>query len=174
MRTRTKGVRLGPVTLIAAVSSKSHSTRAKRRKESGGLFRRRITAVPHAAARLGSLARQMDRVGMVVGAVMTGLELAREIRSAGSKEAPSSKHTTSRSDAQSSSPSPTGSKARSSSRERSSSSASRSTSKSRSQNGAATRRARPAATKRSGSGGTAKKAGSRNTTARKHVQASHG
>jgi hypothetical protein len=38
--------------------------------------------MPRAAARVRSLATQIERAGMIIGLVMTGLELARDLRSA--------------------------------------------------------------------------------------------
>ena len=169
MATRAKAARLGRLTLIAAVSSKSSGTRALRRNEKQGLFRRSITLAPRGAARAAALARHLERAGMVAGAVMTGLELAREIRSAASKAVPPSRPSSWRPEVQSSSPSATDSRMRSSSRKKTSSSNGHSTSKSTLRKGnSPPRGARLAATKRSGPPATAKKRRSA-TSAKKHA-----
>jgi hypothetical protein len=167
MRTRAKGITLGRMTLMAAIAPRSRGRRAIHRNRKMGAFRRTMTAVPDAATRARSLMQQLERAGMIVGAVMTGLELAREIRSAASTGGRSEDHIPRDSDLQSASRAPARRQG-SSARSRNSGAGNRSTSKSassarakRRQNGAsaATTRSRRVATKRSVSARPAKKAG---------------
>jgi hypothetical protein len=176
MRTRAKGVSVGPVTVIVAASSRLPGARGWRHKHKGGLFRRSLAGVPRAVTRAGRVVRQLERAGMMLGAVATGLELVRELRLADSNGTPSGGHSSQRSAARGSSQSPSGTPASRASRPGSSAgrthsapkSPSRSTKKrpaNRTNTKKKTRGAGTTAKKRSRSRAT-KKAGSARTNAK--------
>ena len=74
MRTRAKGASSGPVTVIAAASSRLPGARGWRHKRKEGLFRRSVARVPRAVTKAGRVLRQLERSGMMLGAEATGLE----------------------------------------------------------------------------------------------------
>jgi hypothetical protein len=84
MGTRVKGMSMGPATVIVAASSKLPGTGGWRRKRTKGVLRRNMAALPRAVGRVGTAVRQLERAGMILAAVATGMELVREIRFAGS------------------------------------------------------------------------------------------
>ena len=181
MKTRAKGVTVGPATVIVAASSRLPGTGAWRHKRKEGVFSRSVTGLTRAVAVARMAGRQLERAGMMLGALAAGLELAREIRLAGSTGTPSGGHSSGRSTTRGSSESPSGRPARSrTSRTGSSSGANRSASKSprRATNkrpgnrttAKQTRGARTTATKRAGSRATAKKAGGGRTVAKKQAR----
>ena len=176
MRTRAKGASAGPVTVIVAASSRLPGARGWRHKRKEGLFGRSVARVPRAVTKAGRVVRQLERAGMMLGAVATGLELVRELRFAGSNGTPAGGHSSQRSVARGSSQSPSGRPASRASRPGSSTggthsapkSPSRSTKKrpaNRTNTKKKTRGARTTATKRSRSRAT-KKAGSARTNAK--------
>jgi hypothetical protein len=130
MRTLAKAVSVGPATVIVAASSRLPSTGGWRRKRKQGVFRRSVAAVPHSAASARMAVRQLERAGMMLGAVAAGLELVREIRFAGSNGTPSGRNTSGRSVPRGSSRSPSGRPGSGASRRGSSSGGKRSASKS--------------------------------------------
>jgi hypothetical protein len=89
MGTRAKGVSVGPVTVIVAASSKLPGIGSWRHKPKKGASRRNMAALPRAVGKVRTAVRQLERAGMILGTVAAGMELVREIRSAGSNEAPS-------------------------------------------------------------------------------------
>ncbi len=176
MRTRAKGASAGPVTVIVAASSRLPGARGWRQKRKEGLFRRSVARVPRAVTRADRVVRQLERAGMMLGAVATGLELVRELRFAGSNGTPAGGHSSKRSVARGSSQSPSGRPASRASRRGSSTGGTHSTPKSpsrstkkrpanRTNTKKKTRGARTTATKRSRSRAT-KKAGSARTSAK--------
>ena len=62
-----------------------------------GTLRRNMAALPGAMGRVRTALRQLERAGMILGAVATGVELVREIRIASSNGAPSGGETPARS-----------------------------------------------------------------------------
>ena len=97
MGTRAKAVSVGPMTVIVAASSKLPGTRGWRHKRPKGAFRRNAAALPGAVGRVRTAMRQLERAGMILGALATGVELVREIRTASSNGAPSRGETPARS-----------------------------------------------------------------------------
>ena len=179
MKTRAKGVSVGPVTVIVAASSRLPGTGAWRHKRKGGVFRGSVAGLPRAMAVARMAVRQLEGAGMMLGAVAAGLELVREVRFAGSKGTPSGGHRSGRSTPRGSSESPSARQASRASRTGSSSGGNRSASKPlRATNkrpgnrtsAKQTRGARTTATKRSGSRATAKKAGGARTVAKKQAR----
>jgi hypothetical protein len=166
MRTRAKGASVGPVTVIVAASSRWPGARSWRQKRKEGLSRRSVTRVSSAVTRAGRLVRQLERAGIMLGAVATGLELVRELRIAGSNGTPSGGHRSQRSVARGSSPYPSGRASRPGSSTGGTQSAPKSPSRStkkrpakRTNTKKKTRGASTRATKRSRSRATKKKAG---------------
>jgi hypothetical protein len=84
MTTRTKGVTVGPAAVIVAASSRLPGTRGRRRKRKQGKFGRKVAAASHAAGKVRGALRQLERATMMIGAVMAGLELLRDVRLEGS------------------------------------------------------------------------------------------
>ena len=97
MGTRAKAVSVGPMTVIVAASSKLPGTRGWRHKRSTGALRRNMAALPGAVGRVRTAVKQLERAGMILGAVATGVELVREIRIASSNGTPSGGETPARS-----------------------------------------------------------------------------
>jgi hypothetical protein len=168
MRTRSKAISVGPALVIVAASSRLPGTGGWRHKRKEGVLRRRVTAVPNAVTRARAAARQLERAGMVLGALMAGLELVRELRVSDSNGTPSRAHSSGRSAPRGSSQSRSSRPANSRSRTGSSSGGDRSSAKSprratrtppRSRATAKKARGRTTATKRSVPRATAKKAG---------------
>jgi hypothetical protein len=89
MGTRAKAVSVGPMTVIVAASSKLPGTRGWRHKRPKGALRRNVADLRGAVGSVRTALRQLERAGMILGAVATGVELVREIRSASSNGAPS-------------------------------------------------------------------------------------
>jgi len=168
MTTRAKGISAGPLTVIVAASSRWPGSGGRRNKRKVSVFRRSVSAVPHAVARGRLALRQVERAGMMLGAVAAGLELLREIRFAGSNGTPS-RHSPGRSAPSGSSQPQAGRPASRKSPTRTTSGGHLSASKSLSRAGTKrprsraaakkTRGARTTATKRSGSPATTKTGG---------------
>jgi hypothetical protein len=97
MGTRAKAVSVGPMTVIVAASSKLPGTGGWRHKRPKGGLRRNMAALPGAVGRIRMAVRQIERAGMILGAVATGVELVREIRIASSNGAPTGGETPARS-----------------------------------------------------------------------------
>ena len=97
MGTRAKAVSVGPMTVIVAASSKLPGAGGFRTKRPKGALRRNMAALPGAMGRVRTAVRQLERAGMILGAVATGVELVREIRIANSNGAPSGGKTPARS-----------------------------------------------------------------------------
>jgi hypothetical protein len=97
MGTRAKSVTVGPMTVVVAASSKFAGTGGVRHKRPKGALRRNMAALPDAVGRVRTAVRQLERAGMILGAVATGVELVREIRIASSNGAPSGGETPARS-----------------------------------------------------------------------------
>jgi hypothetical protein len=97
MGTRATAVSVGPMTVIVAASSKLPGTGGWRHKRPKGALRRNMAALPGAVGRVRTAMRQLERAGMILGAVATGVELVREMRTASSNGAPSGGETRARS-----------------------------------------------------------------------------
>jgi hypothetical protein len=93
MTTRAKGVTVGPATVVVAASSKLPRTRGWRRKRKQAMFGRNVAAASHAAAKVRGALRQLERATMMIGVVVAGLELLREVRLEGSNGTPSAGRT---------------------------------------------------------------------------------
>jgi hypothetical protein len=87
MKTWVKGVSVGPATVIIAVSSKLPGTGAWRHKRTKSASGRKMAALHRAVGGVHAAVRQLERGGMILGAVAAGTELVREIRFASSNGA---------------------------------------------------------------------------------------
>lgn len=167
MTTRTKGVTVGPATVIVAASSKLRGTRGRRGKRKHGMFGRNVAAASRAATKVRRALRQLERATMMIGAVVAGLELLREVRVEGSNQTPDGRRSPASSRSRSVRPSSKASRTSSSRAKRSvSKSQPRGTKKRGGPRKKKTRVAPTPTTKRRRSRATAKKAGGVRATTR--------